>query len=54
VRDAVKGGDVDICGAKVYVVAAWCVVVLCAGCGGCGRVGSVGGHVLVNHGRAFV
>ena len=31
VRDAVKGGDVDICGAKVYVVADWCVVVLCAG-----------------------
>ena len=53
-RDAVKGGDVDICGAKVYVVADWCVVVLCAGCGGGGRVRGVSGHMLVNHGRAFV
>ena len=52
--DAVKGGDVDVCGAKVYVVTDGCVVVLCTGCGCGGRVGGVGGHMLVNHGRAFM
>ena len=52
--DAVKGGDVNICGAKVYVVADGRVVLLCAGRGGGGSVGGVGGHVLVDHGRAFV
>ena len=52
--DAVKGGDVNICGAKVYVVAYRCVVLLCAGRGGGGSVGGVGGHVLVDHGRAFM
>ena len=34
--DAVKGGDVKICRAKVYVVAYWCIVLLCAGRGGGG------------------
>ena len=52
--EAVKGGDVNICGAKVYVVADGCVVVLWAGCGGGGRVRGVGGHMLVNHGCAFM
>ena len=45
---------VDICGAKVYVVVDRCVVLLCARCGGGGRVGGVGGHMLVNHGCAFM
>ena len=52
--DAVKGGDVNICGAKVYVVADRCVVLLCAGRGGGGSVRCVVGHVLVDHGRAFM
>ena len=52
--DAVKGGDVNSCGAKVYVVVDRCIVLLCARCGGGGRVGGVGGHMLVNHGRAFM
>ena len=54
VGDAVKGGDVNICGAKVYVVAYGCAVLLCAGRGGGGSVGGVVGHVLVDHGRAFM
>ena len=52
--DAVKGGDVNICGAKVYVVVYRCVVLLCAGRGGGGSVGGVCGNMLVEHGRAFV
>ena len=52
--DAVKGGDVNSCRAKVYVVVDRCVVLLCARCGGGGRVGGVGGHMLVNHGCAFM
>ena len=41
-------------GAKVYVVVYGCVVLLCAGRGGGGSVGGVVGHVLVDHGRAFM
>ena len=52
--DAVKGGDVNICGAKVYVVVDGCVVLLCVGRGGGGGVWGVSGHMLVDHGRAFM
>ena len=52
--DAVKGGDVNICGAKVYVVVDRCVVLLCAGRGGGGSVGGVCGNMLIEQGRAFV
>ena len=37
--EVVKGGDVHIGGAKMYVVAYGCVVLLCAGRGGGGSVG---------------
>ena len=54
VEDAVKGGDVNIGGAKVYVVVYGCVVLLCAGRGGGGSIGCVCGNMLVEQGRAFV